>query len=162
MNGTVSIKTVRESDRDLLWSLLQNYLYEMSYLYLDEMDGNGDYPYEHFDEYFTDPRREAYFIYEGGLLCGFAMLCPYSNLGRSPDYTMAEFTIFPSYRRKHFALDAARMILARHPGKWEIKYNEKNSKAKKLWTMVTEPFHPQVVHLNEEETVFVFENEGVS
>ena len=46
---------------------------------------------------------------------------------------MAEFTIFPAYRRKHYALDAARMILTDHPGKWEIK------------------------HLNEEETVLVFE-----
>ena len=33
---------------------------------------------------------------------------------------------FSAYRRKHFALDAARMILDKHPGKWEIKYNEKN------------------------------------
>lgn len=53
------------------------------------------------------------------------------------------------------------MILEKHPGKWEIKYNEKNIGAKKLWTMVTEPFTPQVCHLNEEETVFTFVNDAM-
>ena len=158
----IGLRRVEAKDRDLLFSINQKYLYEMTNYYEDEMDEHGNYGYGNFEEYFTDPRRIAYFIQDDGILVGFAMLCPYSNIGQDPDYVMAEFTIFPSYRRKHFALDAARMILARHPGKWEIKYNEKNSKAKKLWTMVTEPFHPQVVHLNEEETVFVFENEGVS
>jgi predicted acetyltransferase len=69
---------------------------------------------------------------------------------------MAEFTIFPSFRRRHFALDAAKMILERHPGKWEIKYNEKNNSAKKLWNLVAAPFKPEVHHLNEVETVLSF------
>lgn len=52
------------------------------------------------------------------------------NINQNPDYTMAEFTIFPSFRRNHFAFDAVKMILERHRGKWEIKYNEKNAGAK--------------------------------
>ena len=91
-------------------------------------------------------------------MIGFAMLCPYSYIDRDPDYTMAEFTVFPAYRRKHFALDAAKMILAKHPGKWEIKYNEKNGGAKKLWNTVAEPYGPKKYHLNEEETVLSFES----
>ena len=70
---------------------------------------------------------------------------------------MAEFTIFPAYRKKHFALDAARKIFAEHPGKWEIKYNEKNTAAKRLWNTVTAPYEPKLHHLNDEETVLVFE-----
>ncbi|MCR5355885.1 MAG: hypothetical protein K6E63_00625 [Lachnospiraceae bacterium] len=70
---------------------------------------------------------------------------------------MAEFTIFPIHRRKHYALDAARMILTERPGKWEIKYNEKNTAAKKLWNTVLAPYKPQIHHLNEVETVLVFE-----
>jgi hypothetical protein len=52
------------------------------------------------------------------------------------------------------------MILARHPGKWEIKYNEKNSRAKKLLNIVAAPFKPEAHHLNEEETVLSFEVAG--
>ena len=46
---------------------------------------------------------------------------------------------------------------SKHPGKWEIKYNEKNCAAKRLWNTVSAPYAPEVHHLNEEETVLVFE-----
>ena len=150
------LQTVQAKDRDLLWNINQKYLYEMTCFYDDPMDESGNYHYGHFDEYFTDPRRVAYFIYNDNVLVGFAMLCPYSNICQNPDYTMAEFTIFPSFRRKHFAYDVAKMILARHPGEWEIKYNEKNNGAKKLWNIVAAPFKPEAYHLNEEETVLSF------
>ena len=84
------------------------------------------------------------------------MICPYTVTGRKPDYTMAEFTIFPSFRRKHLAIDAAKLILAEHKGKWEIKYNEKNEKAKKLWNAIAMPYEPERIYLNEEETVLSF------
>ena len=157
----IYLQKVNAKDRDLLFSINQKYLYEMTNFYPDEMDEQGNYGYGHFEEYFTDPMRIAYFIYDGGALTGFAMLCPYSNIGQDPDFIMAEFTIFPAFRRRHLALEAARMILEKHPGKCEIKYNEKNIGAKKLWTMVTAPFTPRVYHLNEEETVFAFVNDGV-
>ena len=153
----IRLQAVQAKDRDLLWNINQKYLYEMTNFYDDPMDESGNYHYGHFEEYFTDPRREAYFIYNEDALVGFAMLCPYSNIGEDPDYIMAEFTIFPAYRRRHFAIETARMILNTHPGKWEIKYNEKNPPAKKLWTAVTAPYSPKVHHLNEEETVFAFE-----
>ena len=154
------LQVVQAKDRDLLWNINQKYLYEMTSYYDDPMDESGNYHYGHFDDYFSDPKRVAYFIYNDDVLVGFAMLCPYLNIGRNPDYTMAEFTIFPSFRRNHFALDVAQMILARHSGKWEIKYNEKNSRAKKLWNIVAAPFKPEAHHLNEEETVLSFEVAG--
>ena len=70
---------------------------------------------------------------------------------------MAEFTIFPAYRRQHLALKAAELILMRHPGKWEIKYNEKNTGGKRLWNTLTKAYQPEIYHLNEEETVLAFE-----
>ncbi|MBR0081839.1 MAG: hypothetical protein IJP98_03755 [Clostridia bacterium] len=69
---------------------------------------------------------------------------------------MAEFTIFPAYRRRHFAFAAANVILEKHPGQWEIKYNEKNVAAKQLWNKVAAPYSPEVFHLNAEETVLLF------
>lgn len=152
----IALRRVRPEDRELLWNVNQKYLYEMTHFYDDPMDENGNYHYGHFEEYFTDPRREAYFLCLDGALAGFAMLCPYSNIGGTPDYVMAEFTVFPAYRRRHCALESARMLLAAHPGRWEIKYNEKNAPAKALWQTVTAPYWPEAVHLNEEETVLVF------
>ena len=110
------LQNVQKKDRDLLWNINQKYLYEMTNFYDDPMDAIGNYHYGYFDEYFSDPMRVAYFIFNDDLLVGFAMICPYSNIDQNPDYTMAEFTIFPAYRRKHFAIDAVEMILDKH---WE-------------------------------------------
>ena len=152
----IRLQPVRKEDYDLLWNINQKYLYEMTRYYDDPMDEKGNYHYGHFEEYFTDPRRKAFFLYDDCSLVGFAMLCPYSHIGGHPDFTMAEFTVFPAYRRKHFAMEAAEQILASHPGRWEIKYHEKNTGAKKLWIKVTAPFYPDFHHLNEEETVLEF------
>ena len=156
----ISLQKAGEKDRELLWNINQKYLYEMTNFYEDQMDEAGNYHYGYFDEYFTDPRRTAYLIYQDETLIGFAFLCPYSNIGQAPDYTMAEFTIFPAYRRKHFALAAAEKILDMHPGKWEIKYNEKNAGGRKLWNTLAAPYEPETYHLNEEETVLAFTAEG--
>ena len=152
----IQLKPVRPDDRTLLWNINQKYLYEMTNFYDDPMDEEGNYRYGHFDEYFSDPKRQAYFIYNDESLIGFAMLCPYSYIEQNPDYTMAEFTIFPAFRKRHFALDAANLILTRHPGRWEIKYNEKNTAAKRLWNKAAAPYNPEMVHFNDEETVLVF------
>ena len=152
----INLQTVQVADRDLLWNINQKYLYEMTLYYPDPMDSSGNFQYGHFEEYFTDPKRLAYFIQNDDTLVGFAMLCPYSYIEQSPDYTMAEFTIFPSYRRKHFATDAVTLIFSKHHGNWEIKYNEKNIAAKNLWNAVTAPYSPKIYHLNDVETVLVF------
>ena len=147
---------VRAEDRDLLWNINQKYLYEMTNYYDDEMDPLGVLHYGHFDAYFTDPKRKAFFLYEEKTLVGFAMIHPYSNMGEDPDHVLAEFTIFPTYRRRHYATAAASRIFDRFKGRWEIKYNEKNTAAKALWNKVTEQYHPRATHLNDTETVLSF------
>lgn len=130
----------------------------MTKYYPNNMDEHGNYHYEYFDAYFTEAERKAFFIYDDGIMVGFVMLNPYSAIGHHPDYTIAEFTIFPSYRRNHHAIDAVHLILSSYHGTWEIKYNEKNVGAKGLWTMVTEQYSPTVHHINEKETVLEFVN----
>ena len=154
----IGLQKVKAEDRELLWNINQKYQYEMTKYYPDKMDDQGNYHYEYFDAYFTEAERKAFFIYDDETLIGFAMVNPYSTIEHHPDYTIAEFTIFPSYRRNHYAIDAVNLILSNYHGKWEIKYNEKNVGAKKLWTMVTEPYSPIVYRINEEETVLEFAN----
>ncbi len=147
----------KPQDRELLWNISQKYLYEMTNYYDDEMDILGNLNYRYFDDYFTDPKRKAYFLYDDNkVLVGFTMIHPYSNLGKTPDYVLAEFTIFPMYRRKHLAKAATEMIFHQFRGSWEVKYSEKNMASKKLWNNVTKSYCPQVIHLNETEIVLTF------
>lgn len=154
----ITLQAVRQEDRALFWNINQKYLYEMTQYYPDVMDEEGNYHYGYFAEYFIDPKRQAFFIYDDDTMVGFAMIHPYSVIGHTPDYTIAEFTIFPSYRRRGYATAAVRWILSKYHGNWEIKYNEKNTKAKRFWMTVLARYAPMAYSLNEQETVLEFSN----
>ncbi len=152
----ISLIPVKPEERDLFWNINQKYLYEMTHYYPDEMDEQGNYHYGYFEKYFVDPKRKAYFILNDEKKVGFVMIHPYSVIGKHPDHTMAEFTIFPAFRKNGFAKDAVKQIFSLYRGKWEIKYNEKNTAAKAFWTKMTNDFSPTIFSLNEWETVLSF------
>ena len=152
----IQLIQVKPEERELLWNLHQKYLYEMTNYYDDEMDEKGNYHYGYFDAYFTEPEREALLIRDDGKLAGFAMLNPYSYIGEKPDHVLAEFTVFPRYRKHHVALRTAEALFESRKGHWEIKYSEKNAAAKSLWNKVSEPYSPRRTDLGEEGTLLSF------
>lgn len=152
----IELIDIKPKDRELFWNIHQKYLYEMTNYYDDEMDEAGNYHYGYFDLYFIDSNRKAMFIYFNKHLAGFAMINPYSYINEKPDYVLAEFTIFPIYRKKHIASKAVEMIFNQYKGSWEVKYNEKNIAASKLWNTMCGKYNPLKIHLNEFETVLSF------
>ena len=92
----ITLQQAQPRDRELLWNLLQKYLYEMTAYYPDKMEPDGTYPYRYFDAYFTEPERRSYLIYEDTELVGFAMTNPYPYIAERTEHVIAEFTIFPS------------------------------------------------------------------
>ena len=74
------------------------------------------------------------------------------------DYVLAEFTILPGYRGNGFARKAINLLFEMFHGKWEIKYNIKNTKARNLWESATELYNPIKKYLTPEEPVLVFKN----
>lgn len=152
----IELVEVKTKDRMLLWNIHQKYLYEMTRFYPGEMDEQGNYHYGYFDAYFTEPERKALFIMCDGVLVGFAMIASHSYLGETPDHVLAEFTVFPAYRKKHIATTVAEMIFSQNRGQWEVKFNEANTVAKKLWEQVSAVYHPRKICLNEVETVLSF------
>ncbi len=152
----IKIAEVKPEDRTLLWNVNQKYLYEMTNYYDDEMDADGNYRYVYFDAYFTDPQRKAFFIWCDGRLAGFAMINPYSYLGETPNHVMAEFTVFPAFRKQHVATEAAKTIFLQNSGNWEVKYNENNVVAKNFWNKICAKYNPRKIQLNNCETVLAF------
>ena len=156
---SITLRQVRKEDRKLLYALNQKYLYEMTRYYDDPFDGNGNLSYGYFDSFFTDPSRCAFFLLHEEELVGFAMINRCSMLGQSTDHVLAEFTVFPAYRRKHYALSSAQKLFDQFPGSWEIKFHERNIAASHLWQEVTSKYHPCHVRFAEEETVLLFSTE---
>ncbi len=154
--SALKLTEVNESHRSLLWNIFQKYFYEMTNYYDNNLDSQGNYEYPYFDRYFTEPARKAFLIYDHETLVGFAMVNPYSCIQEHPDFTLAEFTIFPRYRRKRLGYLAAEQLFYSCKGTWEIKYNERNTGAKTLWNQVTKQFHPIVRRYGESEIVLSF------
>ena len=144
------------ANRDLLWKLLQQYLEEMAQYYDLARDTDGNYPYKYFESYFIEADRKAYLICDGQNPAGFALVNPYAYLGEAVDHVLAEFFILPKYRKKHLGTEAAQQILQSFPGRWEIKYSERNTAAAKFWNRVTAQYNPIKYSMDENETVLAF------
>jgi len=153
----IRITEAGTENRSLLWELLQEYLREMSQYYELELDEKGDYRYRYFDAYFAERERKPLLIYEDRQLVGFVLLNAHSYIGAEPDHVLAEFGILPEFRQRHIGTRAAEHILQRFPGRWEIKYSEKNVNAKKLWNRIAAPYNPAVHGCEDGETVLAFE-----
>lgn len=145
------------ADKDRFWNIHQKYLYEMTQFYEDEMDEAGNYPYPYFDRYFEGAAdRKALYIMEDDVTVGFVLINRHSFTGVDIDYAIAEFTVFPAYRKRGCGCEAVKCILSQFPGCWQVKYTLKNHKAARFWTKVTQPFHPQVVDLEQGERLLLF------
>ncbi len=152
----IMLKSAERTDKNRLWNIFQKYFYEMSAYYDMEMDFSGNYEYRYFDTYFEENGRAAYFVFDDNTLIGFVMINDYSCINDKIDYSIAEFTIFPKYRRKHCAKETMRQIFQEHQGKWEIKFSNQNLSARAFWLKVTKKYTPQVSSIDEAETVLSF------
>ena len=160
-SGIVTLREVGETERAALWNVLQKYLHELSAYYPLTMDDNGNYPYPYFNLWFQEPERTALWIGLGRTAAGFALLNRWSCLGASIDHAVAEFTIFPRYRRGGLGREAVRKIFAWYPGRWELKYAKGNQAAKAFWTAVAAEYSPAVTLYHETETALSFTVPGL-
>ena len=154
----VRLEIVKNKERKLLYNINQKYLYEMTLYYDDKMDEEGNYNYGYFDLYFKEKERIPYFIYNDNTIIGFIFINNISYFGDKIDYSIAEFTIFPHYRNKGYAKEAVNIVFNLYKGVWEIKYNEKNIKAKNFWNSVTKSYNPKKIKYSKVETVLKFIN----
>lgn len=153
----ITLKKIEPSDKSKFWNIVQKYLYEMTNYYdLGMMDESGNYEYQYFDSYFEDCKRAAAFIYNDGVLIGFAMINDYSCLGNPIDHAIAEFTIFPHYRKRRLGTRSVQEIFKQYRGRWEIKYSNQNRAAEALWTGAAKKYDPLVSPYNRTESVLSF------
>ncbi len=110
-----------------MWRLLQLYTYEFSEFTHQIIDENGEYAYQWFDAYWSDPSRFPYLITTDTQLAGFAFV-----LAGSP-HDMAEFFVLSTHRRAGVGADAARQLFELHPGTWQVRQMRENARATAFW-----------------------------
>lgn len=100
----IYLSKAKDEEKEILYRLLQYSLFEESENDLNEMNQEAIYEYKHFDSYFIDNDRYAFFIREKETdkLLGFAMINEYLQKFKE-GHSIAEYLVIPKYRRKKSA-----------------------------------------------------------
>jgi predicted acetyltransferase len=117
----------------ILARLWQLYRHDLSEFRGSLPDDEGRFTEGHLPMYAElDPDRIAYLIRSDGALAGFVFVRGLTG----PARTIAEFFVVRAARRHGLGEAAARSAFARHPGPWEVAFQEENPAAARFWRRV--------------------------
>jgi predicted acetyltransferase len=132
----ISIELVLKDEKEILRNLLEKYRYEFSQYEDTDVNNMGLYGYDYLDHYWTENNRFPYFVKINNTLAGFIMVNDYQEVKIETNYTMSEFFIMYKYRKMGIGTYAAKYILNRFKGKWQIMYHPKNIISKTFWNKI--------------------------
>ena len=134
---TVTVVPIAPGEEGTLANLLQLYQYDFSEIEPSDVASDG-----RFHQLDDVAFQYAYLVYASGQLAGFALV------GRDPSHvvegdmvwSMAEFFVMRKYRRASIGTRAARLVIERHPGIWEITQTPHNAGAVTFWRQALVPY----------------------
>lgn len=133
----IDIISATEEDKEVLYNLLEKYLYEFSQWEKTDVNENGLYNYEWLDYYFTEEKRYPYLIKIDDKLAGFVLISDYPEVPEeTTDYCLSEFFIMHKYRRKGYGRRVVFQILDKHHGRWQLKCHPHNLASVRFWNSV--------------------------
>ncbi len=137
----IILKKVEETQKEILYRLLQYSLFEESLNDQNDMNEDALFEYPWFENYFTEKDREACFIKEQGSerLLGFVMINTYMQKS-SCGHSIAEFMILPKFRRKKIGKKAAIMCFEKYLGNWEVSPSCGSEQAYLFWKNVIDEY----------------------
>ena len=147
---------VSEEEMAVLYNLLQKYLYEMTLYYNNDLNESGNYEYKYLPLYFSESDRQAYFIYNDNTMVGFTLINKHSWTNEETDNCIAEFTIFPMFRKHRYAMEAVKELIRLRPGTWQLKYSKDNKIGTAFWKKVAEIYKGEETELTGNEIAVKF------
>lgn len=122
--------------RELLRSLLNMYLHEMTAFDDIEFGDDGNLSYPYFSCYWVEPERHPFLIRVKGKVAGFVLVRDIESFKGGSIHTIAEFFVLQMYRRLGIGEEIARMVFDAFPGQWQIAVQEENKAARSFWKTV--------------------------
>ena len=125
----IYLDNVDENNKDTLFRLLEYSLFEESLYDGNEMNNNGLFNYDNFDDYFANENRKAFFIKGEGTnkLLGFVMI---------NNHSIEEFMVIPKYRRNKIGKQAAFSCFDMYKGTWKVSPSIGSSQAYDFWNNI--------------------------
>ncbi len=135
-----TLQKVTQSERQILWNLLQFMVFETSIYGKNDIQDDGTFSYKYFDKYFTDEGRIAFLIRDkDNHLLGFVMINQYLQKVKN-GHAIAEFMILPRSRRQGIGRAVAKRCFALFPGNWEVQPARGSESAYKFWKSIIDEF----------------------
>ncbi|MEU4335896.1 GNAT family N-acetyltransferase [Micromonospora lupini] len=129
MLNPVTLRSILPDDKSLVDRLWQLYRHDLSEFRGSLPDDVGLFTLGRLPTYRTDPNSSGYLICQGGRPVGFAFV---SGVEIRP-LRVAEFFVVRAVRRSGVGRLAAGQLFSRHPGSWEIAFQEENPGAARFW-----------------------------
>jgi len=136
--GELSVRVPAQADRPALERLWLMFQHDMSQFRGDLPFADGSFNTERLEAAFTDLDRVAYLVASGDRPVAFAIVRGLNEHRR----VMNSFFVVRGLRRSGVGLHAVREVVARHPGAWEIAFQDENTGAVKFWRHVAEAIAP--------------------
>ncbi|MFJ9691602.1 GNAT family N-acetyltransferase [Kitasatospora sp. NPDC101183] len=128
----LTVRRACADDRDVLERLWPLFLHDMSDYWNLLPNPDGTYRREWLESALTDPTWCAYLLRSDDRPVGFAFVRALDGDAR----VLNSFFVVRGARRSGFGLRAVLTVLASHPGRWEIAFQERNADAARFWRRV--------------------------
>jgi predicted acetyltransferase len=132
VSSTPLLRTLTDDDLPVVERLWQLYSHDMSEVRGTLPNAEGLFKAGRLPTYFGDPDRTGFLITHQDAPAGFAFVWGLLGDLRS----MGDFFVARAARRNRVGYAAARELLARHPGRWEIGFQAGNAGAPEFWRRV--------------------------
>ena len=142
MLNLVTLRPVEAADLQLVKRLWQLYRHDLSEFRGMLPDDTGLFTPGRLPSYLNNPDSCGYILYRDTGPVGFAFL---SGLRIRP-LRVSEFFVVRAVRRLGIGRDAARQLFARHPGNWEVAFQEENPGAAHFWRRFAAEICPAGYH----------------
>lgn len=135
VSPTVAVDIARASkgQRATVAAFLEGYLAEFGYLE----------PYPYFEDYWSDPLRHPFLIYQHDKCAGFALV---RSIEGEDTREMAEFYVVPEFRGSGVGRAAVAAVLSMFPGRWNIPVQSSNRPGLAFWSRVLGTDVPRLEH----------------
>jgi predicted acetyltransferase len=135
----IEVRPASRSERRTIERMLDPYLRELSTFREVQVGATSTAEYPYLEDYWSDPNRFPFIIWQGNLVVGFALARRFVS-ENPPRMQVAEFYIAPCHRREGVGEAAAAMLWRRFPGPWELETQYRNEAATEFWTRCIERF----------------------
>lgn len=140
MKDNTQIVKVLEDEKSILRQLIELYEYDFSEFNGADVNAQGFYGYSYLDHYWTEEKRQAYFVKVDGQYAGFVLVNDFCYLVHDHARSIAEFFIMRKYRRNGIGQQVARLVFDTHKGNWEVLQHGSNDAAQHFWKRVIQEY----------------------